>query len=284
MDWARVKTILIIVFLIVNAFLVAKIMEKSSATQLKSDEIIEVEKLLQQNNIKLQTEIPSKMPAMPRIKVINRAADGDVIANKIIGMNLWNKKVETNGEVTYSAEARHLKVYKNGQIEYVVTENPDKLKLLTNKEAAENRIYDLLAAYYPLDSYRLELTDATTNGYHVKLCSYNKTYEVFNNAVEASIDFTSQRITIKQGIIDFEGYNGKAKKVSVVDALVELIRHIDIKNQISIKKISLGYYADVNKNNEIIKYGEADPAWKIETDKGDYIFDGYSGNLIKNEK
>jgi regulatory protein YycI of two-component signal transduction system YycFG len=224
------------------------------------------------------------MPSIPRIKVINRAADGDVIANKIIGVKAWNKKIETNGEVTYSSETKQLKVYKNGQIEYVVTENLDKLKLLTNKEAAENHIYDLLAAYYPLESYRLELTNATTNGYYIKLCSYNKAYEVFNNTVEASIDFTSRKITIKQGIIDFEGYNGRAKKVSVVDALVELIRHIDTKNQISIKKISLGYYADVNKNNEIIKYGEADPAWKIETDKGDYIFDGYSGNLIRNEK
>lgn len=282
MDWARVKTILIIVFLVVNAFLATKIMEKNSGTQMKPDEVLEVKKLLQQNNIKLQTEIPIKMPAISRIKVINQAADGDAIANKIIGMKVWNKKVEANGEVAYSSKTKHLRVYKNGQIEYVVIETPDKLKLLTNKETAENRIYDLLTVYYPLDSYRLESTNATNNGFNIKLCSYNNTYEMFNNTVEAIIDFASQKITIKQGVIDFEGYNGKAKKVSVIDALVELIRHIDTKSQISIKKISLGYYADVNKNNEIIKYGEADPAWKIETDKGAYIFDGYNGNLLRN--
>jgi hypothetical protein len=62
--------------------------------------------------------------------------------------------------------------------------------------------------------------------------------------------------------------------------LVELIKQINANSQTTIKRISLGYYADVNKNNEIIKYGEADPAWKIDTDRGVFIFDGYSGKLL----
>lgn len=281
MDWARVKTILIIVFFIVNVFLVVKIMEKNKGVELSSDETIEIQKLLLQNNIKLETEIPSKIYSIPRMKVINQAADSDLIANKIFGINAWNKKVEINGDIVYLSKTKKMRVQNNGQIEYEIIETPDKFKTVTNKETAEKYICDLLTSYNPSVSYRIELNYASKNGYHMRFSSRNNKYEIFNNNVEVDMDFVSNKIIITQGNINFEGYTGKAKKVSIIDALVGLIRHNEKSSSLIIKKISLGYYADVNKNNEIIKYGEADPAWEIETDQKIYIFDGYSGILLK---
>ncbi len=278
MDWAKVKTILIIVFLIVNIFLMMKVVEKSCRRELKADEIQSVTSLLSQNNIILQQQMPTKISFMPRIKTTNEIAEGDWLADKLIGSGKWTKVQGQTNETIYTFEDKKLKVGVNGRFNYTINKGPDKLQL-NSEDKVKEYIYNILRLYTTIENYTLESLVKGRDGYELKLSCYYKDNEIFNNYVEAKVNDSGQ-IILTHGLVSFDGFVGKPKKVTPVDALIELIKSVERSSQTTVREVLLGYYADVNKNQEVIKYGEADPAWKIITDKGTYIFDGYNGSLL----
>ena len=283
MDWARVKSILIIVFLIVNIFLVIKILDKSNRKELTSSEIQSVKQLLSQNSITMQAQLPSQIRYMPRIKVTNEAAHENVLADKLIGAGKWTKKMGANGAV-YSSKDKELIIRGDGKSEYKIIEPARTLQTLTNEEMVKEFAYSILKQFISMDNYQLESISANQSNYEVNINNIYKGNEVFNNSINVNIPKAgSAQVVIKQGFVDFGGFTGKPKKVTIVDALVELIRNVNINDPTVIKKISLGYYADFNSNNEVLKYAEANPAWEIETNKGIYFFNGYNGNLLQRE-
>lgn len=282
MDWAKVKTILIIVFLIVNIFLMMKIVEKSSRKELKADEIQSVASLLTQNNIILQQQMPTKISFMPRIKITNEVAEGDWLADKLIGNGKWTKVQGQTGETIYTFENKKLKVGADGRFNYSINEDPDRLQL-NSEDKVKLYINNILRSYTTIENYKLESLVRVRDGYELSLSCFYKDNEIFNNCVEAKVNDSGQ-VILTHGLVSFGGFVGKPKKVTPVDALIELIESVDKSSQTAVRKVLLGYYADVDKNQEVIKYGEADPAWKIITDKGTYIFDGYNGSLLYESK
>ena len=74
MDWSKAKTILIIVFLILNIFLGGNLWLKNSAkgevTIVSTKEIDEAKKILKQEGIIIEADIPKKISPQPFLTVI----------------------------------------------------------------------------------------------------------------------------------------------------------------------------------------------------------------------
>lgn len=282
MDWARVKSILIIVFLIVNIFLVMKIIDKSNRKELRSDEIQSVTQLLNNNNIVMQVQIPTQIFYMPRIRVNNETAEEGALADRLLGPGQWTNKSSQQGSGFYLSNGREMTIKPDGTVIYKIKESGEVSKEQISQEWARSRLNSLLEKYVSLQSYHFESISKTEDGYEITMKNVYKETEIFNNRIKAKIS-NSGEITISQGLVSFAGFAGKPRKVAATDAMVELIRYVNINEKTVVRSISIGYYADFNKNGEIIRYGEADPAWKVETDKGTFIFDGYNGTMLYQE-
>ena len=279
MNWARVKTILIIVFLIVNIFLFFKLAEKYSRKELNPGEISDLKNLLSANNVVLQTAMPLQIKFLPRMKVTNHIIEENQTADKILGVKKWTKKNNSAGSVVFSSGNKEVIIDGYGFVEYSINIGKEGVsKLLANETKAKETIKNILNGYLKLDKYVEDVTKADKTEMIIDYSYFNDTSEIFNNYIVAKI-LPEGKILIKHGQVDFNGFTSKSKKVTPVDTLVEFVRVVKDKRKITIKQISIGYYADLNKGNEIIRFGEADPAWKIKTDKGTFIFDAYTGNL-----
>ena len=277
MDWARVKTILIVVFLAVDMFLIVNLIMKNKSTELTPEAIKSVKQFLAQNNVVLDTEIEKKVLNLSRINVVNPIVDGDLAANKFIGKGLWNKKKDIDGNVLYSSDKESLLVQKKGEV--ILKYNEPNIANLSGSATINGYFLGVLKKNHIVNA-ELQTEKMIKNIYYIRYRCYDNKMKVFNNYAEVELDQSSGDISIKIGMIEAEGYAGKKKQVNIIDSLIELVRNVNSKEKTIVKKISLGYYANVNKNEEAMKYGEADPAWEIETDKGIYIFDGYNGNLL----
>lgn len=279
LNWARIKTILIIVFLLVNIFLVYKVSEKYSQKELKPDEISNLKNLLIQNGIVLETTLPSQIKLLPRMKVTNYIVEEKQLADKILGVQKWTLSKDNSSYMNYTSKNEGLKFDGYGFVEYTL--NIDKKEaavLISNENKAKQRIKSILGEYLKMDKYIEDRLEVNKGEFRVSYLYFSGKDEIFNNYISARI-LSEGKIIIRHGLVDFNGFTSKSKKVSPVDALVELVRVVRGKGKTIIKQISIGYYADLNKGNEIMRSGEADPAWKIVTDKGVYIFDGYTGNF-----
>jgi len=279
LNWARVKTILIIVFLVVNIFLFFEVSEKYSSKVIKPEEISDLKNLLVANDIILETTLPSQIKFLPRMKVTNRIIEENQTADKILGTNKWIVRSNAKDMPIYFSENKQLKYDKFGFIEYTINIGKDEAsKLLSNEIKAKQTINNILSKYLKLEQYVQNEIKVNKTAIIIDYSYFNEKSEIFNNCIVAKI-LSEGKIVIKHGLIDYNGFTSKSKKVTPVDAIVELIRVLKDKGKTTIKEISIGYYAELNKANEIVRFGEADPAWKIKTDKGTFIFDAYTGIL-----
>ncbi|MGE5328178.1 MAG: two-component system regulatory protein YycI [Deltaproteobacteria bacterium] len=276
MNWARVKTILIIVFLIVNIFLLFKVNQKYSQKELKAEEISNLKNLLSSNEIVLEAALPAQIKLLPRMKVTNYIVEENQTTNKILGTSKW--KVINNGvEQIYSSDRKQLKYDGNGFVEYTIDIGKEEaLKLLSNEIKAKEVIRNTLNKYLKLDKYTEGNVSRSKNGIIIEYLYFSNKSEILNNYINVNV-IPEGEIIIRQGLIEDNGFTSKSKKITPVDMIIELVRVLKDKGKTTVKEISIGYYADLNKANEIVRFGEADPAWKVKTDRGTFIFDAYTG-------
>ncbi len=278
MDWVRVKTILIIVFLIVNVFLLIKIVERDSRAEMTQDELQNLKQLLSTNGISFEVEMPEEFEFMRRINVTDGFQE-EALANRLFGSGRWTLTEQQEEETVYVSGEQELKIKDDGSFSYKTRLEPIDNKHMENIERLKERVLGVLGTYARIENYEVTSVSTMPEGYVLELKFFYMGNEIFNNGVRAEIS-NSGDMVISQGLINLSGFTGKPEKVTPVDALVELIEITG--GQTLVKEMVLGYYADLDKDGEIVKYGKAraDPAWKVETDKGIYIFDGYNGTLL----
>ncbi len=281
MDWVRVKTILIIVFLVVNIFLLTKIIDKGSTAEMTQDELQNLKQLLTANGITFQTEMPARFEYMRRINVTD-GTEGGALANILFGTGSWTLTNRQEGEAVYVLGERELKVRTDGRFSYTTRIKPVDNKHMLDIEQTKEQVLGVLGTYTQTENYEVTSVSTMPEGYALDINFFYLGNEVFNNSARVEV-FNSGQMVISQGLINLTGFTGKPEKVTPIDALVKLIETTG--GQTTVKEMVLGYYADLDKEGEIVKYGKAkaDPAWKVETDKGIFIFDGYNGSLLYKE-
>lgn len=268
MNFSRAKTILIIIFIFVNIFLLAIYnLFYQNETAVDKEKTIQI---LLNNGIKIKNDIKNFPDVLPGVEIENSAANEEKLASIFLG-----KKYVSEKKHTYKNEKESL-IISDLSIEYKVSEPEDKSYKDITILNAGNKILKTLNKK-GLDKSVMEasnISEASENSFFVTL-SYNyKGVPVFNNNLYATASKEGLK-TVKGTVISFKELKNTEYNITpATNILLELPLNSDLKSEFKnpvITDIRLGYYLPLGKTEASIY---AIPAFEIEIDdKKIYYYD-----------
>ncbi len=268
MNFSRAKTILIIIFIFVNIFLlVIHNLFYQNETAVNKDKTIEI---LLNNGIKIKNDIKNFPDTLFGVEIENLSANEEKLASLFLGKNYTTEKTHT-----YKNEKETLSI-SDLAIEYKVSEPKEKgYKDITILNAG-NKILKTLNKK-GLDKSVMEasnISESSNNSFFVTL-SYNyKGIPVFNNNLYATASKEGLK-TVKGTVISFKELKNTEYDITpATNILLELPLNSDLKSEFKepiVTDIRLGYYLPLGKTEASIY---AIPAYEIEiNDKKIYYYD-----------
>ncbi len=277
MNWSKVKTILIVVFLGVNIFLLTSMMISANKTIMISSETLDnTIEILKKNNIEIDRElIPKKMENLSFLMMQNTFQDTNSIVQKLLGKDY---SIKINDKViTFTKGSQLIKItgckfeYLDGTSDAGITEFDD-----TTLEKHARKYLDKLQ----YNSEYLHLSNIKQKNEKTYNLTFVQEYEgarVYGNDIIIEI--------INGNLVRIMGYGlepvgltkEKIPSRHVTGALIEFIREEDRAKaqKTTITDISIGY----NINNIKEKWDSLDfmeinikPVWRIVTDEGKYYY------------
>lgn len=277
MNWKKMKTILIIIFFILDMFLGYRLIVERSYMNIPNRQTAQIKTLLAKNNITLNCDLPTKNEISRRLNIQNNAYDAEELAIKILGTDIFNKIESVENNEIYEVENENLTINKNGKIKYVSKNN---IELFQNRKINfQKYVLDKVNTYLNTNNFVLEYKHENEEEMQIAMkYMYQGKYEIINNYLTATI-YKNGTLIITSGAIVPLDYSNKEKKVSYIDSLIELLSILD--KEMELNNIELGFYINVETNDSILKSGEATPTWKFSTDLGNIYFDAYNIERIQ---
>ena len=268
MNWSRVKTVLIILFLCTDIFLLATYLTSKYASSTISQDVIEsTVEVLENNNIKVDSSIiPHKIPSVMSLDAENVISDYEEFAKKFLGSQI--SAVEYGyesvvGKLTFYGD--RFNFVKNTMLDAVT----DLIPVTDEKMAKDVTVSSLQQVGFDLKNAEIT-TEKTDNGYTVVLENKANSLPIFNSQVLVTL--SKSGITSVSGIWfnETESQNGNNDIKSITSALIDFIP--DAKTPAEITEIELGYNifdkASYHKSAVLI------PVWKVTTKDGEtYLLD-----------
>ncbi|MDI3533921.1 MAG: hypothetical protein PWQ82_286 [Thermosediminibacterales bacterium] len=285
MDWKKAKTILIIAFIFLDAFLGynfwLNINPEADTTVVTDSQIQESCRILQEAGILIDTKLPAKVLPQPFLMVSYQKVEPSKTASSFFG-ELGNVKVEkTEDSVIYRRDQEQLMVMHNGIISYFnnKSETAEKQPLVTKQDAKKiadsfikahggfppNARHDRTIYYNESDSYLVEYVQE----YKGKFLA--------SSYIDVLVTPTGVKSYYSSWLKPI-GYSGKSKQIiSPVQALLKMIEVLEgVNKPITITGLELGYYSRYYNAEK----WQAVPAWRIVVDKDEYYYiNGYTGEL-----
>lgn len=277
MDWSKAKTILIISFIIINILLGFELSKENKNVDktLQEDFIDDAVRLLNNKDIKINTEIPRESPNLPALIVRY-----ENIKPFDLNINFFKDK----GAITTKGEG--LVEIKNGDQNITLVNK----KLLIYESKSEENIYDIGSEEEAIQIAKDFLTDVKFNTSDLDL-SYIKfigdTYyiefsKIYNDRYLESA-FTNIQLSntgvkkmerlwlnvVEEG--ELQIYISSAPK-----SILGLLSMNEVYGK-TIRDISLCYYFEPEKHDYIkdpkeAKEGRAIPAWRVQFEDGYKVF------------
>ncbi len=292
MNWSKAKTILIVVFLIADIFLLYESYLGPLALRMARDKenTKEIVDYLEKQGISVKSAIPkpgsSKAALDVKYKYFNEQY---AMGNFFDGLEDVDVK---NYDDRIVMENKDIYVEINGNVELIYT-NKALIEGQTgsfDEGEAQKKMEAFLKKMGINQKDRYSGIKKMKNGYLEMSCSqgYKGTF-LDRSCLE--IQATDKGV-VSMKMLWFETVNnGKAKKevISPVNALMKLSElYKDDEQNIIVLDMSLGYYfnTDVEDVKEFdvttVKEGTAIPVWKVITDKGRIYINAYNGIVEKN--
>ncbi|WFA08294.1 hypothetical protein [Tissierella sp. Yu-01] len=277
MDWSKAKSILIIALIVTNVLLgyFLYINESNKDSTLEDDFIQEVVRLLENKDIRLETEIPKTNPSLLKLSV-----EYEIVKPETLNKNFFgeNGVIETKGEGLI--EIRHenelisvinekLIIYeaKNQDVKYDITSEEEAIDIATNF----------------LKDRNISLSDMKLSFVRVANGVYNLEFTKFFDESYLEATFTNVQVN-NTGVIKLErnwlntrDFGDKSIELSTAPkSLLALISMGEVYGK-TIKDISLCYYFDpekhgYNDNPREVQQGSTNPAWRIQFTDGYKVF------------
>ncbi|HHW56338.1 MAG TPA: hypothetical protein GXX15_01455 [Clostridia bacterium] len=272
MNWSKAKTVMIVTFAILNMILYLTIvkMNKLQFHVLTPMDISSLERVLSENNIVLNTSIPTKSEFLPLIRVEREVFNkGFVLDNFIKGQQYQEYK-----EGKYSVFNFGDKTIKIDEFSLYYFEKSDKFKNLSSSQKEEyikNFIRD-----YNLEEKNAYL-EKSVRDKEVKMTYYQtyRGYFIDDGCMEGKM--TDESFVFSKRWFNFvTAEKGKKEIIDVTYALLKLVEIKTNSQPMVIKEINLGYYF----NWANARKGEAVPVWRVVTEEGTkYYINAYTGNV-----
>lgn len=274
MDWGKAKNILIIVFLILNIFMLGNISLNALSQNNSKEAIAITESILQSKNIRLESKIPSFTGAMGKIEINDEAYfNMQRAAAKLMGSKAALPSELKSGQ-RISDQNKEFTIEDNAAFTYRDS-NPQEKWDVTQKKSLEKRIRKFISdigiseAEFVLDSYD-QLSDGAMKLVFVH--KYQGLY-IFSNTMTAVItEFGVKELacSIKKPV----GISRDAQKV--IPAYKILLTSYGNSPNTVITSIDIGYNMDMLDKD--MKTFYAAPVWRIKTkDRKPEYFDAIIG-------
>jgi len=244
-NWEKLKTFLIVLFAVLNVFLIAFTLVQNSKYSVISDETVsDTVKILKSKNINISAD-----------KIDRKQVGLNVISlkNAVVSHN-FPSGFTREDEKTFSAETSG-SLNSEGDVKRVLSSvgiNGDTEIILNEKSAVVN----LKVSGFPVFDVSLTLTEQ-------------------NGKVKISGSWYSAESKPKKS-------SDKSDIVSLTGILIDFSNIAQFDGEISVDKIELGYY--ISESNRLLERLNvtAAPCWKISSSDGKcYYFNARNGEFLK---
>jgi hypothetical protein len=270
MNWAKAKTILIIVFLLLNVFLFltySSILKSKSETDVK-----QLTQVLEKHNMNLAQNALKKTPVkLHSVELLNLAGD-----NKSCAENFLKDGYTTVNEREFKKGSQTLLINRS-EVEYIDSDPQDFSYQDISEERAEKKVSkELTRLGIPEDT--LQCVRRFRNSSDHLVLVYNLKYgdfSVFNSAVQVIVCQTG--ITSIKGVLlavnETNPLDMQYEILNSQNILLELLSNPELNDQTpqEILEVNLGYYIP---KNDFVMSADAIPAYQIMLGNGKvYYYD-----------
>lgn len=262
MDWNKTNTILITAFLILNVFLFATLnyMSKAEYDPTNDKEFTsDVTKLLDEKNIKINTDIPEETYILPVLETEYEIIE----VNSSFLEKFLNEKIEPVEDV-YK--------YSNNKGETLEIIDGKKIRL-TLRNKVNDKISGKTDMKEEINNF-LKEKNIDTSGYveTFKQVSENDSIYIYNQKYnDYSMDNSYMRFFAdNEGIYKFEmqriasvtEITERVRTIHAIESLPRILTYSEIENK-EIAKIEITYYSVEDDNWQNIERINSDPTWKV---------------------
>jgi len=270
MNWSRVKTILIVLFLCTDIFLLGiYFTSKHTSSEISGDVIDSIVKILANNDIKVKaSSIPRKMPSVPNAEAQNVMPDYETFAKTVLGDDLSAIDfgyASGRGKITFYGD----------RFNFIA--NPETYAVSDRSIADEVNAKEIVTSTlkplgFDLGSAKISVTETADGGHSVELRNYAKSLPMFNSKVVVTLSNTE--ITSISGIwfneVKTSDKNESTIK-NVTSALIDFIPMVSEATEITAIKHGYGIF-DTSSFHKTVKLI---PVWEVTAKDGSsYLLDG----------
>lgn len=286
MDWKRAKTILIVMFLVINIFLSYQLVatSRNQYRYTNSQELTSIEQYMNSKNIKFETKIPDKVVLTPSLKVKYELFDVERV-KKLFFEGKECKVTEfaggfavVSGDVSVEVKNGVYLTYKNSAIK--IGQNEVK------REKCLSQIDMFIEGLKLNMGNRYEKVDEVRNGYmKMVLGQQYKKIPVESSQLEI--------IAAEDGVAEvrlnwFENIK-QDRNLNITTPVVALLKAFENRKAgdatINVKQIRQGYYFNIDRQKDsqegIPIDGTAFPMWVIATDQSQIYINAYTEEFEK---
>ncbi len=271
MDWNKTNTILITAFVILNVFLFVSSNNLTNADYNPNNDkefVQEVSYLLNEQNIKINAQIPDEAYTLPVLDTEYEIIQID----KQLLENFLDEKNEPLEEVY---------TYSNNKGEVLEIIDGKKLRL-TLRSKLSDKIDENFNAKEEIDNFiknkNIDMEGYLENSKHISEngCTYiyNKKYNdysVENSYMKFFLDKEGIYKFEMQRIISISEITEKVRTIHAIEALPRILTYPEIRNK-EIAKIEMTYYSVEDENWQNIERINSDPTWKVIFSDGTQIY------------
>ncbi len=258
MEWSRVKSILICVFVLVNLFLLRVYINNNVSTVTLTEETLNNTVMaLKNNNIEIDKSLISKKsPELPAFNITNKH-----INCRDFSLVLW-ENAKNNGFDYFNPKDT---TFDGKTLVYKGQSGTDTIKDVKNKIKKTGALY----------GYKYQLTQKENTLF------FTAVYEnmlLYDCTITAEITDGAVTITMSNWVADSFENSGYSSVITCPEALITFASEMKFNDTFKIQSVEQGYIAG-SRDNEI-QTKTATPVWKITGNSKVYYIDMRNGDLL----
>jgi regulatory protein YycI of two-component signal transduction system YycFG len=253
MDWSRTKSIFIITFLFLNAFLSWQLVETHNVNQINMITVANIQEVLRENNVTIETELPE--------------ADSP-------GLLVVGKHVVLQAENIPNINGQEIDILDERTVLSVLEE-----PLALTQDDFSTDLSTFLSTYvYQGEDYRFGGYDQEKNQVFLYQTYEGKTAYTFDDQpLIIHLDDEFQIIGYQQKYFQFEVQEGEEREMySSLKAIEVLLNDQLVRMNQTITDVQFGYYSFFSPTGDIQVFA---PMWRVTVDDKTYLVHAINGTV-----
>ncbi len=290
MDWAKAKTILIAVFLIINSILGYYILEDNngSVRYVDSENTKRITDYLTEKGIAVKGQIPERKLDMSSINVKYKLFMKDEIEGLLFSSEEKVEESETDSIVSLKGKTVTVSIKDNRELQY--TDSSISPSGDIDEKACSKKIREFLARLGLKDDASIRSVEEAGGYKRIIYSQAFKDAEIFNSRMEFYVNDSG---IYKAEIVWFETVKQAGKRTEVISPVIALLAVPEHNKDNALPsrevlQIQQGYYFGTGVNEQVdvsvVEEGTAFPVWKITTDTDIIYINAYNEKVEGIEK